>query len=301
MTLDVVARADGTELARTWALNEATVEKGARERMVEVVIEIDGRPLSRWGMRRRRLRDADRVHRLRVLGGRTGRLARGRGAAVRADQRARAVRAADGGFAGVGPCGRTIVRGAFADVNSCRSCPGNSRPPLPPGRPRGRRQRRLLCGAMGGESSTCRQARGSRSAAARCRCCWRGRTAPVPAPTPAPAAATRRRDEAAFTDRLVAKFGLPVAGWRGRSRRGINRAGGRGIGQVSEGLGRVKERVMLEEVRITGLGVIDDALLELSPGFTALTGETGAGKTMVVTGSRPAVRRQRRPGAGTAG
>ena len=41
---------------------------------------------------------------------------------------------------------------------------------------------------------------------------------------------------------------------------------------------------MLEEVRINGLGVIDDALLELSPGFTALTGETGAGKTMVVTG-----------------
>src|SRR6201996_4854174 len=41
---------------------------------------------------------------------------------------------------------------------------------------------------------------------------------------------------------------------------------------------------MLEEVRITGVGVINDALLELSPGFTALTGETGAGKTMVVTG-----------------
>ena len=41
---------------------------------------------------------------------------------------------------------------------------------------------------------------------------------------------------------------------------------------------------MLEEVRITGLGVIDDATLELSPGFTVVTGETGAGKTMVVTG-----------------
>ena len=41
---------------------------------------------------------------------------------------------------------------------------------------------------------------------------------------------------------------------------------------------------MLEEVRITALGVIDDAVLELSPGFTAVTGETGAGKTMVVTG-----------------
>ena len=41
---------------------------------------------------------------------------------------------------------------------------------------------------------------------------------------------------------------------------------------------------MLEEVRITGLGVIDDAVLELSPGFNVVTGETGAGKTMVVTG-----------------
>ncbi len=41
---------------------------------------------------------------------------------------------------------------------------------------------------------------------------------------------------------------------------------------------------MLEEVRITGLGVIDDAVLELSRGFTVVTGETGAGKTMVVTG-----------------
>jgi NAD+ kinase len=49
MTIDVVARSNGTELARTWALNEATVEKAARERMIEVIIETDGRPLSRWG------------------------------------------------------------------------------------------------------------------------------------------------------------------------------------------------------------------------------------------------------------
>jgi NAD+ kinase len=33
----------------TWALNEATVEKASRERMLEVVIEIDGRPLSSFG------------------------------------------------------------------------------------------------------------------------------------------------------------------------------------------------------------------------------------------------------------
>jgi DNA repair protein RecN (Recombination protein N) len=41
---------------------------------------------------------------------------------------------------------------------------------------------------------------------------------------------------------------------------------------------------MLAEMRIQGLGVIDDATLELHPGLTVLTGETGAGKTMVVTG-----------------
>ncbi|SEM00667.1 DNA repair protein RecN [Nonomuraea pusilla] len=43
-------------------------------------------------------------------------------------------------------------------------------------------------------------------------------------------------------------------------------------------------RPRVEEVRIQGLGVIDEAVLELSPGFNVVTGETGAGKTMVVTG-----------------
>ncbi|HTP14308.1 MAG TPA: DNA repair protein RecN [Streptosporangiaceae bacterium] len=41
---------------------------------------------------------------------------------------------------------------------------------------------------------------------------------------------------------------------------------------------------MLEEVRISGLGVIDEAVLQFSPGFNVVTGETGAGKTMVVSG-----------------
>ncbi|MGO1056534.1 DNA repair protein RecN [Crossiella sp. CA198] len=41
---------------------------------------------------------------------------------------------------------------------------------------------------------------------------------------------------------------------------------------------------MLAEMRIQGLGVIADATLELHPGLTVVTGETGAGKTMVVTG-----------------
>jgi DNA repair protein RecN (Recombination protein N) len=41
---------------------------------------------------------------------------------------------------------------------------------------------------------------------------------------------------------------------------------------------------MLEEIQIRGLGVISEAVLEFGPGLTVVTGETGAGKTMVVTG-----------------
>lgn len=49
MTLDAVARSGGDVLARTWALNEATVEKSTRERILEVVLEVDGRPVSAFG------------------------------------------------------------------------------------------------------------------------------------------------------------------------------------------------------------------------------------------------------------
>jgi NAD+ kinase len=49
MTIDVAVRSNGELIASTWALNEATVEKAARERMVEVITEVDGRPLSRFG------------------------------------------------------------------------------------------------------------------------------------------------------------------------------------------------------------------------------------------------------------
>ena len=49
LTVDVTVYQGGELVARTWALNEASVEKAARERMIEVVVEVDGRPLSRWG------------------------------------------------------------------------------------------------------------------------------------------------------------------------------------------------------------------------------------------------------------
>ncbi len=148
--------------------------------------------------------------------------------------------------------GGAAARRTRPDLSSGREAPG------------------AVCGAMGGVWSIWPPGRGSRSGAA-------------PAGAAGPAGRRRRRmateTGAPFTDRLVAKFGLPVTGWRGRPasawqarRRQLDRDRGEG------------RTAMLEEVRITGLGVIDDAVLELSAGFTVVTGETGAGKTMVVTG-----------------
>ena len=67
-----------------------------------------------------------------------------------------------------------------------------------------------------------------------------------------------RLDSAPFTDRLVRKFRLPVTGWRGQQ--------------------------VLAEIRIESLGAISTATAEFDRGLTVLTGETGTGKTMVVTG-----------------
>jgi NAD+ kinase len=49
MTLDVEVCVDGEVVMKNWALNEASVEKALRERMLEVMVTVDGRPLSRWG------------------------------------------------------------------------------------------------------------------------------------------------------------------------------------------------------------------------------------------------------------
>lgn len=48
MTLDVHISVDGRLLARSWALNEVSIEKDARQRMIGILLEVDGRPLSRW-------------------------------------------------------------------------------------------------------------------------------------------------------------------------------------------------------------------------------------------------------------
>jgi len=49
LTLDVVVTENAQETFRTWALNEATVEKAGGVRMVELVLEVDGRPVSSFG------------------------------------------------------------------------------------------------------------------------------------------------------------------------------------------------------------------------------------------------------------
>jgi len=47
--------------------------------------------------------------------------------------------------------------------------------------------------------------------------------------------------------------------------------------------GVVSERTFLEEITIRSIGVIDQSTLEISKGLTVLSGETGAGKTMILT------------------
>lgn len=49
MTVDATARINGEVIAREWALNEVSVEKSSRERILDVVIEVEGRPVSAFG------------------------------------------------------------------------------------------------------------------------------------------------------------------------------------------------------------------------------------------------------------
>jgi NAD+ kinase len=49
LTIDVRAEFDGRLIAESWALNEISVEKGRRAQMLELRVDVDGRPLSRYG------------------------------------------------------------------------------------------------------------------------------------------------------------------------------------------------------------------------------------------------------------
>ncbi|WP_308468439.1 NAD kinase [Rathayibacter soli] len=49
MTIEVRVKHDSRVIYESWALNEASLEKASRERMIEVIVEVDGRPLSSFG------------------------------------------------------------------------------------------------------------------------------------------------------------------------------------------------------------------------------------------------------------
>jgi NAD+ kinase len=171
LTIDVSVLRDGELVWQTFALNEASVEKAARERMLEVVVEIDGRPLSRWG--------CDGV----VCATPTGSTAYnfsaggpivwpGVEALLMVPISAHALFARPLVVAPTSVLAVEVI--APADASGVLWCDGRRSVELPPGARievrRGTRPVRLV-----------------------------------------------RLHEAPFTDRLVAKFELPVAGWRGAS------------------------------------------------------------------------------------
>jgi NAD+ kinase len=192
MTVDVEVRINGSQSISTWALNEATVEKAARERMLDLVIEVDGRPLSRWG--------CDGV----VIASPTGSTAyafSAGGPVVWPDLEALLMVpiSAHALFAGpmvVSPdsvLAAEVIGAEVMGTDGSQSetagavlwCDGRRMVHLPPGA-----RVEVRRGAL-----------------------------PVLLARLAAVSGAEAGIGASFTDRLVAKFGLPVAGWRGRAGR----------------------------------------------------------------------------------
>ena len=169
MTLDVVVEIDGRIAARTWAVNEASIEKASRDRMIDVVLEVDGRPVTEFG--------CDGV----VLATPTGSTAyafSAGGPVIWPEVEALLIVpvAAHALFARplvVAPTSVSAVE-VLPPRDGVLWCDGRRSMALPPG----------------SRVEVCRSALPVRLA---------------------------RLARGPFTDRLVAKFGLPVAGWRGRT------------------------------------------------------------------------------------
>ena len=232
LTLDVRVYRGGELITETFAVNEASVEKAARERMLEVVVEVDGRPLSRWG--------CDGV----VCATPTGSTAYN--------------------FSAGGPIvwpGVDALLLVPISAHALFARPMVVAPDLGAGRrgPRARRERRRAvvrrtprrrAAPRRPHRGPARRSTGAPGPAARLACSPTGWSPSSGSPWragAAPPSAAARSDVAA-----------PTASRSGRA-------------------------LVIEEIRISSLGVIDSSTLELGPGLTVITGETGAGKTMVVT------------------
>ena len=211
MTIDVAVRLNGDTAVTTWALNEATVEKAARERMLDLVTEVDGRPLSRWG--------CDGIVFATPTGSTAYAFSAG-GPVVWPDVEALLLVpiSAHALFAGpmvVSPesvlaaevIGATGGQGEVS--GAVLWCDGRRAVDLPPGaRVEVRRGRQpVLLARLRGAANGISTGAGATAS---------GRPAGAGARTGGGVEAAGANIGASFTDRLVAKFGLPVAGWRGR-------------------------------------------------------------------------------------
>jgi len=172
MTLDVLVRNRGQVVGENWALNEMSLEKGHPGRLLEIVVEIEGRPLSRWA--------CDGAVCATPTGSTAYAFSAG-GPVVWPQVEAMLVvpLSAHALFARplvVGP-DVTVAFEVLRKEKGVLSCDGRRSIDVPPG-------------------ARAEIRRGSRPVRL-------ARVHPSP-----------------FTDRLVAKFELPVEGWRGRSRQG---------------------------------------------------------------------------------
>jgi NAD+ kinase len=200
MTLDVRVARDGEVVARSWALNEVSVEKASRERMLELALEIDGRPLSTFG--------ADGIVMATPTGSTAYAFSAG-GPVVWPDVEAMLMVpiSAHALFARplvIGPGSRMAVEVLPENEGSgVMWCDGDRMVELPPGA-------RIDV--------------------------WRSQM-PV---------RLARLTTSPFTDRLVAKFDLPVQGWRGAARRNgvagwdTSVAPEHGMGRIGRGPHRVQ-------------------------------------------------------------
>ena len=205
----------------TWALNEATVEKASRERMLEVVIEVDGRPLSTFG--------CDGV----VVSTPTGSTAYN--------------------FSAGGPVIWPTVEAIAVVPLSAHALFAK---PL----------------VVGPEHAVAIEVLERTNGIGVLWCDGR-RSHDLP---PGARVVVRRSDRPVRLARLTPPRS-PTASCASsgfRSRAGADLRPRR----------PVIARPVIEEMRLRDLGVIAEATLPIGPGFTAITGETGAGKTMVVTG-----------------
>ncbi|MGN6087783.1 MAG: NAD kinase [Actinomycetales bacterium] len=172
LTVDVVVTDAAGVCATGWALNEVSVEKASRERMLEVLVEIDHRPLSRWG--------ADGV----VFATPTGSTAYA--------------------FSAGGPVVWPQVEALLLVPLSAHALFAR---PMVVG-PDSVLAVNVLAGGDGGQGAGVMWCDGRRAT-----------TLPVGARVEVRRGAQpirlARLHQAPFTDRLVAKFALPVAGWRG--------------------------------------------------------------------------------------